>query len=224
VKWLIRLYPARWRERYGGELEQLVRDLRPSRSTAGIALDLVKGAFDVHVQQGIGLQVGDRKAIKRGMVIAGAVWLGLSAEIFVVNVVLPSQSDDELLSVLASYLCIFAALFLTGLLAAPADASLKGHLLAGLVAGSMIGALTAATFAVVDNVWLNIVALQQSKIEGFAQSGAGSMREFINKGLVGLAVFLTVGLGVGGAILSWAGGVVGRHGRLTGTTVASTST
>ena len=42
--WLIRLYPARWRERYGGELEQLVRDLRPSTSTLVIAVDLVKGA------------------------------------------------------------------------------------------------------------------------------------------------------------------------------------
>jgi hypothetical protein len=35
------------------------------------------------------------------------------------------------------------------------------------------------------------------------------MREFINQGLVGAAVFLTVGLGVLGAALSRAGGLVG---------------
>jgi hypothetical protein len=211
MSWLIRLYPIRWRERYGGELEQLVRDLRPSTSAVIIAVDLVKGALDAHVQQGIDVQAWDRKAIKRGMLIAGTVWLGLSAEILISNVVLPSKTDDDALSVLISYLCIFAALFLTGMLAARDGAGRKGQVLAGLVAGSMIGALTAATFAVVDNVWLDVVAQQQSKIDGFAHSGAGSMREFINHELIGIAVFLTAGLGVLGAALSWAGGLVGRE-------------
>jgi hypothetical protein len=211
MSWLIRLYPIRWRERYGGELEQLVRDLRPSTSTVIIAVDLVKGALDAHVQQGIDVQAWDRKAIKRGALIAGTVWLGLSAEILISNVVLPSKTDDDALSVLVSYLCIFAALFLTGMLAAREGAGRKGQVLAGLVAGSMIGALTAATFAVVDNVWLDVVAQQQSKVDGFAHSGAGSMREFINHELIGIAVFLTVGLGVLGAALSWAGGLVGRE-------------
>jgi hypothetical protein len=75
----------------------------------------------------------------------------------------------------------------------------------------MIGALTTATFAVVDNVWIDVVAQQQSKIDGFAHSGAGSMREFINHGLIGAAVFLTVGLGVLGAALGWAGGLFGHE-------------
>jgi hypothetical protein len=176
-----------------------------------IAVDLVKGALDAHVQQGIDVQAWDRKAIKRGALIAGTVWLGLSAEILISNVVLPSKTDDDALSVLVSYLCIFAALFLTGMLAAREGAGRKGQVLAGLVAGSMIGALTAATFAVVDNVWLDVVAQQQSKIDGFAHSGAGSMREFINHELIGITVFLTAGLGVLGAALSWAGGLVGRE-------------
>lgn len=118
MSWLIRLYPARWRERYGSELEQLVHDLRPSRSRVGIAVDLVKGAVGAHLQQGIHVQTSDRRAIARGMLIAGTVWLGLSAEIVVVNVVLPSKTDDDGASVLISYLCIFAALYLTGMLAA----------------------------------------------------------------------------------------------------------
>jgi hypothetical protein len=211
MRWLIRLYPARWRERYGGELEQLVHDLRPSRSTAAIAFDLVKGALHAHVQQGIDVQISDRRAITRGTLVAGIVWLGLSAEIVVVNVVLPSRTDDDAASVLLSYLCIFAALFLTGMRAARDGAGRRGQVVAGLVAGAMIGALTAGTFAVVDNVWLDLVAQQQSKIDGFAHSGAGSMREFINHGLIGVAVFLTIGLGVIGAALSWAGGLVGHE-------------
>ena len=72
-----------------------------------------------------------------------------------------------------------------------------------------IGALTVVTFLVVDNVWLEIVAQQQTKIDGFAQSGAESMRSYINQGLIGPAVFFTAVFGVFGVILSLAGGLVG---------------
>jgi hypothetical protein len=207
---LIRLYPARWRRRYGRELDQLVHDLRPSRSAVAIAVDLVKGALDAHVQQGFDVQRSDWRAVRRGTLIAGTIWLGLSAEILVVNVVVPSTTDDDMISVVISYLCIFAALFLTGMLAARDGASRKGQVLAGLIAGSMIGALTIGSFAVVDNVWLDIVAQQQTKIDGFIRSDAGSMREYINHGLIGAAVGLTVGLGVVGAVLGGFGGVIGQ--------------
>ena len=46
----------------------------------------------------------------------------------------------------------------------------------GMLAGAAIGLLITATFAVVDNVWLDIVARQRPKVEGFAQSNAASMR------------------------------------------------
>jgi hypothetical protein len=42
----------------------------------------------------------------------------------------PSKSDNDTVSVLISYLCVFAALFLTGRLAARGDASREGQLLA----------------------------------------------------------------------------------------------
>ncbi|MGC1213452.1 MAG: hypothetical protein WA890_19565 [Micromonospora sp.] len=176
-----------------------------------VAVDLVKGALDAHLQQGFDMRMSDRRAIRRGMLIAGAMWLGLSVEIFLSNVVFPSKSDEDGISLLVSYLCIFAALFLTGVLAARDGAGRKGQVLTGLVAGAMIGTLTVATFALVDNVWLDIVAHQQAKIDGFAHSGAASMREYINDGLVGAAVFLTVALGVFGAALSLFGGLVGRE-------------
>ncbi len=209
--WLIRLYPARWRERYGAELEQLVRDLRPATSRPALTIDLIKGAFHVHVQQGFDMQIADRRAIRRGALIAAIIWLGLSAEIVLSNVVFPSRGDDDAASVLISYLCIFAALFATGMLAARDGTGRKGLVLAGLIAGTMIGALTVATFAVVDNVWLDIVSQQQMKIDGFAHSGATSMRGYINDGLLGAAVFLTVALGAFGAGLSLLGGLVGRE-------------
>jgi hypothetical protein len=211
MRWLIRLYPAGWRERYGDELEQLLCDLRPSASRAAVATDLVRGALDARLQRGIDMQKSDRTAIGRGVLIGAIIWLGLSVEVLLSNVVFPSKTDDDAVPVLVSYLCIFAALFLTGMVAARGGAGRKGQIIAGLVAGAMIGALTVATFAIVDNVWLDIVARQQTKIDGFAHSGAASMREYINDGLVGAAVFLTIALGVLGAALSLLGGFVGRE-------------
>jgi uncharacterized membrane protein len=211
MRWLIRLYPAGWRERYGDELEQLLCDLRPSASKAAVATDLVRGALDARLQRGIDMQKSDRTAIGRGVLIGAIIWLGLSVEVLLSNVVFPSKTDDDAVPVLVSYLCIFAALFLTGMVAARGGAGRKGQIIAGLVAGAMIGALTVATFAIVDNVWLDIVARQQTKIDGFAHSGAASMREYINDGLIGAAVFLTIALGVLGAALSLLGGFVGRE-------------
>lgn len=210
MTWLIRLYPGRWRERYGGELEQLVADLGPDGSPVSIAADLVKGAFVAHVREGMEMPGADRRAIRRGALIAGATWLGLSVEIVITNVVAPSTTDDDAVLVLLSYLGVFAVLFLSGKLAARDGAGRTGQLLAGLVAGALIGALTTATFAVVDNVWLDVVAQQPAKIDGFAQSGAGSMRAYVNHGLIGTAVFFTAGFGVAGAVLSRWGGLLDR--------------
>jgi hypothetical protein len=211
VAWLIRLYPRRWRERYGGELEQLVHDLRPSTSTVAIAIDLVKGALAAHVQQRCHVKTSDRNAIKRGVLIAGIAWLGVSAEILLTSVVFPSKNDNDGISVVISYLCIFALLYLTGVLAARHGASRTGQVVAGLVAGALIGALTVVTFAVVDNVWLGIVSQQQTKIDGFASSGAASMREYLNHSLIGPAVFFPVFLGAFGAALGGLGGLTERE-------------
>jgi hypothetical protein len=207
--WLVRLYPRRWRERYGGELEQLVRDLQPGYRPA-VALDLVRCALGAHLRQGVEMNVTQRRSIVRTAVIAGVVWLGLSVEILLTNVVFPAKTDDDTVAVLVSYLAVFAALFLAGFVAARAGVGRRGQALAGLAAGAVIGLLTAVTFAVVDNIWLDIVAQQQTKIDGFAHSGAASMREFINDGLIGVAVVLPIALGVFGALFGLAGGLAGR--------------
>jgi hypothetical protein len=209
---LIRLYPARWRARYGRELEQLVHDLHPSRPPLSLAVDLIKGALDAHLQERLAMPSTHRAAVKRAALVAVIVWLGLSTEIVLTNVVFPTRGDNDTIQVLASYLCVFAALVLVGRLAARTGASRNGQVLAGLVAGMMIGALTVATFAVVDNVWLDVVAQQQTKIDGLAHSGAASMREYINDGLIGPAVFLTLALGAFGAVLSLAGAHAGGEG------------
>jgi hypothetical protein len=207
MTWLVRLYPRRWRERYGAELDQLVRDVQPAGFRLPVALDLVRGAVSAHFQEGVAMNVVRRRSITRTALIASVVWLGLSVEILLSNVVFPSTTDDDLVPVLVSYLCVFAAMFLTGFVVARAGAGRTGQVVAGAAAGVAIGLFTIATFAVVDNVWLDIVAQQQTKIDGFARSGAASMREFINDGLIGAAVGLPLGLGAFGALFGLAGGL-----------------
>ncbi|MBA2273549.1 MAG: hypothetical protein H0W21_06570 [Actinobacteria bacterium] len=46
MRWLVRLYPQCWRNRYGLELEATLEQTRP---TPRIVLDLVAGALDAHL-------------------------------------------------------------------------------------------------------------------------------------------------------------------------------
>lgn len=46
MRWLVRLYPRRWRKRYGGELEAMLEQTSP---TPRIMLDLVGGALDARL-------------------------------------------------------------------------------------------------------------------------------------------------------------------------------
>jgi hypothetical protein len=209
MRWLIRLYPARWRGRYGGELEQLVRDVRRDRSRSAVAFDLVKGAVGAHARQVLDTR-WDWRTIRRGGLIAGLVWLGLSAENFVTNVVFPAPDDDGV-AILVSYLAVFGALGGIGVLAARCGAARRVQVLAGVVAGAAIGVLTVVSLAVVDNIWLGTVSRQPQKIDGFAHSGAASMRAYINHGLIGPAIFAVIAFGIIGAIMGAVGGMVGER-------------
>jgi len=51
VKALLRLYPRRWRERYGAEFEALLED---SRHGAGQVIDVVRGALDARAREARG--------------------------------------------------------------------------------------------------------------------------------------------------------------------------
>jgi hypothetical protein len=46
MRWLLRLYPAAWRQRYEAEMSDLLDDL-PARP--GTAIDLIRGAFRAHL-------------------------------------------------------------------------------------------------------------------------------------------------------------------------------
>jgi hypothetical protein len=108
---------------------------------------------------------------------------------------------------------VFASLAVTGVLASRTAASLRGPALAGAIAGTLIGALTIGTFLVIDNVFLDIISQQQSKIDGMARSGQTSMRDFVNQSLRSGVVFFTVFLALAGAGLAAFSGSMARDRR-----------
>jgi len=59
MKWLLQLYPARWRERYGEEFGAV---LASQRASVGIVLDVLGGAIDAHLYPQI--QNSNSKPIK----------------------------------------------------------------------------------------------------------------------------------------------------------------
>lgn len=216
MKFLLMLYPVQWRRRYGAELSRLLDDLAPAPLPARLAtaVDLLRGAFDAHLTGEFRMNPATRVAIGRAAIVAVIVWAALSTEIVLSNVVFPSRDDNDGLSVVVSYLGVFAALAFTGRLAARTATGWRDLATAGATAGALIGALTIGTFFFVDNVFLDIVSQQQTKIDGLAHSGMTSMRAYINDGLLVSMAALTIFFGAAGAGLAVVGGLATRAWRM----------
>jgi uncharacterized membrane protein len=206
VKRLIALYPARWRQRYGAEMARLLDDLAPfsSGTRLRVAADLIRGALGAHLSKEFRMTSVPARAIRRGAVIAAIAWVPWATGIVLTNVVFPTRQDHDGLWVPIGYLFIFAALALAGL----TRASGRGRVTAGAAAGAIFGLLTIATFALVDNLFLQIVSQQQAKVEGLRESGMTSMRAYINSGLVPAGVVMTLEFAVLGIVLAAAAGAV----------------
>ncbi|MFI5896182.1 hypothetical protein ACIA5D_39385 [Actinoplanes sp. NPDC051513] len=226
MKRLLRLYPAAWRRRYGDEMAQLLDDLGPMSAGARLrtGADLMHGAMDAHLTKGMVMSPQTRTALRRAVVIAVVVWAGLSTEVVLTNVVFPSVEDDDGVSVLVAYTAVLAALLLTGMQAGRATSSRRTHALAGAVAGALIAVATIATFAVVDNVFLDTISRQQAKIDGLAHSGMTSMRAYVNLGLAVGAVGLAAFFGAAGAGLAVLGGIIAQRRRAAPATEPETGT
>lgn len=61
MNWLLRLYPTRWRERYGDEFGAV---LASQRVSAGLVLDVLAGAVDAHLHPQV--QHSQSQQIKEG--------------------------------------------------------------------------------------------------------------------------------------------------------------
>jgi hypothetical protein len=119
--------------------------------------------------------------MRRSVLFSAVAWGALLSVIVVLtNVVFPSpnESDDEYTG---WYIVLYLGLFLL-------------FAIGGAVTALIIVGVIMLTFAVIDNVFLDIVSQQIDKINAFhAQTTFTTMRDFMNSGLLlGTVVILPV--------------------------------
>jgi hypothetical protein len=225
VNRLLRLYPRAWRDRYGDELAALVADLTAERDGRfRLALDLVRGALDAHFSRRHPMRrfLSDaalRRGCYDGLVIAAV----LALLVVLTNVVFPqgpNESDDDpeyMWQILTVYLLMGAAFMLIGARGARRSGTSGGGFRAGAAAGLVVACLGILEFLIVNNVFFSIISQQHDKLVAFHDSGATSMRAFVNQQLLAGAGFaIPAGTLVAG-VLGWFGGTLGRRTRPLGT-------
>ena len=204
VSRLIRLYPARWRERYGQEVTWLLEDLSPLSRGARlrIGLDLLRGAADARLSGEFHRPGGAARAIgvASGATVLG--WLPVGALIFVTTVTFPSRFDA--IAVVSGFFYLMGLFLAIGAIASRACARPRpGTWLAACTAsGTLMAVLFSATYAVIDNAYLGIVSRDPETIAAFRASGMTSMRDFINVSLehqviVGFVVCIVIAVLMG---------------------------
>ncbi|HEY7484681.1 MAG TPA: hypothetical protein VH912_09500 [Streptosporangiaceae bacterium] len=209
IRHLVRLYPRRWRDRYGSELDDLVTSLLTDRQPRRrIVADLVRGAADARLQTGVLMLRSYRTAgwvgARYGLTVAAV----LATVIYLTNIVFATAKDTDGVKVLFGWLGVFAILGLAGLHAARRSSARFAPLVAGAVAGLIVGAAIVAIFAVLDNVYVDIIGRQEQKIAALAAAGGGDMRTFLNQQLVGMVIVLIPALTAIGAGLGHLGGLI----------------
>jgi hypothetical protein len=222
---LIGLYPRAWQERYGEELTDVVDALAAERrGPAGsllIAVDLIRGAADAHLDRGYDMKrLMSDAAVRRG-VYDGLIVAGVIAIVAFLTVVVfppgPNESDDDpeyLVQILAAYLILALLLTAIGAHGRRRNDSQLAGLKAGAAAGLVIALMVFVTYLVIDNAFFPIVSQQHDKRVAFDRSGWTSMRAFVNFQMVtGLFVMTPVGAAVGAGLGFLGGALQGRFGR-----------
>jgi hypothetical protein len=224
---LVRLYPRRWRQRYGAEFEQLLADLTDSGGRAGwrVALDVARGALDAHIHGRYGMRrLFAVPAVRRGIFDGVILSVLIAVDVVLTNVVFPagpdeSDSDPEYVwQNLATYAVLALLLVAIGARAGRARSASDGRMprpaagaVGGGVAGVVIAVLVTLTYVVVNNAFLSIVSRQHDKRVAFAASGWSSMRAYLTVEQLLGGVFLVVALGLVGATLGLLGAAVFRR-------------
>ena len=140
--------------------------------------------------------------------------LGVIGTISVVwsNVIVPShESDDEYQGLyLVLYLGLLVYFAASGFVAARLGSSIRDASLTGLVTAVIGVGMVLVTFAVIDNVFLDVVMQQPDKAYGYAHSGLSSARDYVNQGmLMGFVTAIPLVAAVGAAC-GLAGGLLGQ--------------
>jgi hypothetical protein len=218
---LVGLYPRAWRERYRDEFDELIASMSAGLGRYGrarLALDVVRGAFDAHLQRRAGMRkLFSDPPVRRGVLDGLVVAAGIAVVLFLSNVVFPkspdeSDSDPEyLVQLAAGYLLLFALLVAIGVHARWRTGSPLAGIKGGVAAGVAIAVVLYLAVTVIDNGWLSLVSQQHDKRMAFARSGMSSMRLFLNlQNLEGVLVVVP-GAAFAGGLLGGLGGLIGTR-------------
>lgn len=117
-------------------------------------------------------------------VIPGLV-LGCISSIAVIltQVIFPNPEEANMWIILLIYLLIFFSFFASGFWYKITGGK-GGGIRVGIITAVILFVMIMAAYFIVDNVFIGIVSKQTEKIWGFARSGYGSMRTYINMGLL----------------------------------------
>jgi hypothetical protein len=221
MNWMLRLYPRRWRERYGEEFAALLVDAH--RGGPRAMWDIARGALDAHLHGRYAVRrwltdPGARRGLLDGLIVSALI----AVDVVWTNVLFPggpdeSDSDPEYVVQYLIMLAVLAVLLIAigargrrragGDLATGMTAGVK----AGAVAGAVIAAMVTLTFVVVNNVFLDIVSRQHDKRIAFASSGWTSMRAYLTVTQLGGALILIPALATVGALLGLIGAAIARR-------------
>jgi hypothetical protein len=176
VSKLIRLYPARWRHRYGDEMTQLLADLAPLSRIARlrIGLDLLRGAVSARLSRDHLTTGGPARAVRAAAVTAAAGWLPPATVIALGSAVFPSAGAG------ADWIYLLAMFLTAGAAASRACPRPRAWPAACAVSGAVMAVLLNATYAVIDNACLSIISRDQEKTAAFRASGMTSLRDYLN--------------------------------------------
>ncbi|NUT21765.1 MAG: hypothetical protein HOV77_21525 [Hamadaea sp.] len=212
IRLLLRLYPRRWRARYGAELDDLVgRLLADGHSHPRVAADLARGAVDAHLRNGADMLRSYRFAAGLGLIYGLAVGAILATVFYLGNITFATTEDTDGLNVLIGWLAVLGLLGLAGWQAGRRPGGRYAPLVAGAIAGLVVAAAIVATFAFLDNVYLDVIGRQEQKIAALANAGGGDMRTFLNHEVIRMTYVLIPALTAIGAGLGAAGGVLARN-------------
>ena len=109
----------------------------------------------------------------------------ISFGVVLTNVVFPSNKSDDGWTVLVVYLGLFALFMVGGYIGSRGSKSILKGAKGGAITALISIGMTMITFAVIDNIFIEIVSKQPDKIAAFTgQTDYNNMRDFINSGLL----------------------------------------
>jgi hypothetical protein len=220
MNWLLlRLYPRRWRRRYGDEFAALLEDLAGTPHRWRLAVDVVRGAVDARLEgnnamRGILMDPALRRGVYDGLIISAVA----AVLVVLTNVVFPggpddSDSDPEYRWQYAASLLVLVSLFVAiGFRGRRRGRSVGAGIRAGVGAGVVLAVMVTLTFLAMNNAFFGIISQQHDKRVAFATSGWTSMRAYISVVQIeGLAILIPIGVVAGVTLGLLGAAIAGRR-------------